>query len=574
MHTFLTRLAQVDSIQEVILVSNRGEVLFEKKTGAAAKSDGEIARWNEIIAGLGGSPAAELFFEKGCYYVHNLDIGYVVVGVQNVSSLARVKTACTQVKGKLADAAVRKKVMLKMMADVDGAFKPHLVRALADVTKGTDREVAAQLITLLREEPQGTPQERDTLCLALCEALGHCTSPEALAALNDFLAKNQGVLPEAVETAARISVRQLTLDMPQSGKGPEKEKKADDAKTSRVADFPAAKSLQPNDRQQIEELLGLGKKDEAIDRILAAIEAAARGRQFEQAETLRDWLMQIDSMALRQIIRAAEIIEQAKRASVSREFQQTWKELELALSSEEFSSLYHAMTPRVFAKDEMVVRQGEFTSSLLFVNSGRVQLYAVSQDREIPLKICSAGEIMGAGNFFEISVWTVNARSLGAELYALTREKLQRQKEQYPALAAKLLDFCTRFPSPNALFSKTGRTRRKFERKKAVGRATMVVLDEQEKETGIGAKGDILDVSKGGMSFSLRFSKKKNAEALLGRKIRITMRSDNSNASVTCNAKVMAVRCCDFIGSDYSLHVEFPKELDNTQLQQVVGRGN
>ena len=57
--------------------------------------------------------------------------------------------------------------------------------------------------------------------------------------------------------------------------------------------------------------------------------------------------MQIDAMALREIIRAAEIIEQAKRASVNREFQHTWKELELALSSEEFSTLYHAMTPRV-----------------------------------------------------------------------------------------------------------------------------------------------------------------------------------------------------------------------------------
>ena len=111
----LTRLAQVDSIQEVILVSNRGEVLFENKAGAAAKPDGETARWNEIIAGLDGSPAAELFFEKGCYYVHNIDIGHVIVGMTNAQSLERVKTACTQVKSKLADASVRKKVMLKMM---------------------------------------------------------------------------------------------------------------------------------------------------------------------------------------------------------------------------------------------------------------------------------------------------------------------------------------------------------------------------------------------------------------------------------------------------------------------------
>ncbi len=573
MYTFLTRLTQVDSILEVILISNRGEVLFANNAG----TEGKIDRWNELIAGLDGAQAADFLFEKGCYYLHDFDIGHVVVGMTNVRVLDRVKTACSQVKGKLASAAVRKKVMVKMLADVEETYKPNLVRALAEFLDDGDRETIARLIGFLRQEGEGDPQEREKLLVALCETLGYCPCSETLEALNEFLIKHRGALPEAVETAARISVQQLMLDMPQNkgtdqGKG--KEKPAMEPAAGRISVSPAERNGgRTGDRQRIEELLGQGNKGEAIERILSAIEAAAKNRQFEQAEKLREWLMEIDSMALREVIRAAEIIDQAKRVSISREYQETWRELANVLSEEEFSSLYHAMTPRLYPNEETVVRQGQFSSSLYFVNTGRIQVYAISPDREIPLKVFGVGEILGAANFFDISVWTVGARSLGAELYVLTREKLQRQKEAYPALENKLMDFCTRFPSPNALFSKTGRSRRKHERRKAVGRVTMIVLDEQGRETAIGAKGDILDVSRGGLSFSLRFSKKKNAEALLGRQIKLSMLPDSSNGSVSCNAKIMAVRCCDFIGNDYSLHVQFHQELDPVQLQQVLGKG-
>ena len=570
MYTFLNKLAQLDSIEEVTLVSSRGEVLYHAGNAGAEE---EIERWNGIIAEMDGSPAAEFIFEKGCYYVHDIDIGYVIVGMTNVRVLGRVKTACTQVKGKLADPAVRKKVVLKMLAEVAEPCRPHLVRALVEFLEGGDREICGQLLVLLREA-EGNARAKEELLVALCETLGHCSSPEALADLNEFLATHKGSLPEAVETAARVSVQQLRLDMPQNQEKSQEET-ATEPPAVRTSASPAAKNGGPaSDRQRIEELIGLGRKGEAIERILFAIEAAAKNRQFDQAEKLREWLMEVDSMALREIIRAAEIIEQAKRISISREYQETWKELANVLSSEEFSSLYHAMTPRLVPKDETIVRQGQFSSSLFFINSGRVQVYAVSQDREVPLRIFGPGEILGVANFFDISVWTVGATSLGAELYVLTRGKLQWLKEGNPALEGKLMEFCTRFPSPNTLFSKTGRSRRKHERRKVIGRATMIVLDEQEKETAIGAKGDILDVSKGGLSFSLRFSRKKNAEALLGRKISINMRADNSNGSVTCKAKVMAVRCCDFIGSDYSLHVQFQQELDNIQLQQVLGKGN
>lgn len=459
MHIFLTKLAQVDSVRLVVFVSNRGEVLF---SSGAAKSGGEADRWREMIAGLAGSPAAELALADGRYYLHDLGLGHLIVGLADPRRLAQVKAVCSQAQSKLADPAVRQKAL----------------KTLKEMTAGQPRP-------------------------------------------------------------ARVP-----------GEGGE----------------PGTAGL------QLAELLALGKK-EAIDRLLQAIETAARTGRFEQADKSRDWLMRVDPLALRQSIRAAEIIEKAKIASVDGKFRQTWHELATALEPEEFATLYHLMTRREFAKDEPVVRQGEFAASLLFINSGRLQLYALSADREVALKICAAGEIVGVENFFESSVWTVNARSLGAEISLLGRDKLQRHQEHYPALAGKLRDFCARFPATSALFSKTGRTRRRFQRQKAVGAAIVVVLDEEDRETGGGAKGEILDISRGGMSVALRFSQREKAEAMLGKTIRITMETGRVAAPLTCQATVVAVRCRDFLGNDYSLHAEFPRELDLALLQQVAGRG-
>lgn len=573
MHAFLSKISQLDSIHDVILLSSHGELLFGKHADGSPEIDREIAHWNGIIAGLARPMMAELIFETGRYYVHHTDLGYVIVGMKNAKSLNKVKMACTSVQEKLADSAIRKRVILKMLAEADETRKPRFIKALAPLA---DKEIGSILIDLLQKEAQFEPQSRDNLLLSLCETLGHCPSNKALAALNEFLSKYssaKGSLHDGVEKAARISIQQLVLDMPGTENAVDAGRKDKDIRrVSRNGAESGAKEPNPAEQQRIEELLSNGKQSEAIALIMQAIETAAGEKHFNKAERLRDRLIQIDSMSLREIIRAAEIIEEAKRASIGSAHLATWNDLAQALSAEEFASLYHAMTPKNYADGEMVARQGEFLSSLFFVNSGRVQLYAVSEGREVPLKIVGPGEIMGFGTFFEISVWTVNAKSMGAELRVLTREKLQKQKDAYPALQSKLMDYCARFQSSNALFSRTKRTRRQFERKKASGRATIILLDEQGKETGIGAKGDILDISRGGLSFSLRFSKKKNAAALLGKKIRVNIRTDTSISSFSCNALVMAVRCHDYVGNDYSVHVEFLKELNKLEMQQVVGK--
>jgi len=207
MHNFLSKISQLDSIHDVILLSPGGEPLFVRSAAASPEVEREIVRWNLIIARLARPLAAELIFKSGRYYLHDTALGYVIVGMTTTRNLGTVRTACINVREKLADAAVRKRVVLKMMADADESVKPRLIKALVSLADG---EVASILTALLRKEEQFAPQHKEKLLLSICEALGHCSSHEALEALNDFLGKygaTQGLLSDAVDMTARISIQ-------------------------------------------------------------------------------------------------------------------------------------------------------------------------------------------------------------------------------------------------------------------------------------------------------------------------------------------------------------------------------
>jgi len=574
MNSFLSKIAHLDAIRNVLFLSLQGELLFCTQAGMAVPIDKEAALWKVIIDGLGRPPAADLVFERGRYYLHATDLGFLVVGMVNEQSLKKIRIACANVQEKLIDPTVRKRVLLKMLSESEDDKKTHFVNALLPFA---DVEVAHGLMSVLQQEKTFQPKIKEKLLLSLCRTLVRCATTDALPALrklSETYAEDAGLSGKEIAKAAMLAIRQLEVTPP--GKNPTREKdEAIGAKTvdTAVGSDSAEISLSDDPEEiQINELLELGQKAQAIAFILQLITNRAKTKQFKKAEQLRDRLLQIDSMALTESIRAAEIIEEEKNASISDEFSSTWKGLLTGFSSNEFASLYHATSQRTYPDGESVVRCGDILPTLFFVNNGRLKINVLSNGREVPLKIVGPGEILGSESFFEASVWTVTIISKGASLSLLTWEKLQSDKETYQILQEKLKEFCTRFPSFSTFFTKTNRTRRQFERKKLPGQVAIDLLDQNGKDKGLAAKGELLDLSRGGVALTLRFNKKSNASALLGQKVRVGIRPDATAALLQRVGKVMAVRCFDFVGNDYSLHVEFESELSNSEIHQAVGK--
>ena len=117
-----------------------------------------------------------------------------------------------------------------------------------------------------------------------------------------------------------------------------------------------------------------------------------------------------------------------------------------------------------------------------------------------------------------------------------------------------------------------GRDRRVFARTRIYGKVETMILDREGKETGIGAKGELFDISAGGMSFFLRISQRKNVRSLYGRRIQMTLPSIGGSV-VRLAGIILAIRSQPVVGNEYTVHVRFSKVLEPNVLRDLVEAG-
>lgn len=567
MLTFLKNISRLDSVLEVALLSLHGEILFLDSAENKVLSSRKKMVWNRIIAEFDNPLSAEFRYEKGLYYICSTPAGHVIVTMQSAEQLGKIKHGCDNVRQKISDGRICKKILLKMLVDVTGSVKPWIIRELVPFA---DAEVGRVLVSLLKKEKQLWSKEGRTLLLFICRTLEYCMYTGAVEVLRDVI-ERVGDSDREVSEAASQSLKQLE----KGGKGGGSVSSEEDG-VKRESDKPAVpvretvsnswKTLPESGK--IQTFLDQGKKDEAITVLLRQIKITAGKKRFDLAEKFREWLMEIDSMAITAIIQAAEIIEEEKSSSISDEYIIIWQKLADFLTREEFAALYHAMETKNYSEGEIIVEQGQDLAVLFFVNSGRVQLFAHSQEREMILRTLGQGEIFGAESFFESSVWTMSARSKGAGVSLLTRSSLTALNESCPALESRLLTYCNGFQAPETVFRTTKRSRRQYNRKIISGRVTVAILAENGSVIGARVKGELLDISRGGVSFTLHVSKKEKASALLKKKVQVSF--DISGRSFRRSGIVVAVRGHDLIGNEYSLHIEFEKVLTGVEHQQVI----
>jgi CRP-like cAMP-binding protein len=569
MLTFLKNISRLESVVEVTLLSLHGEVLFIDSTENQVVLSRKKMVWNRIVAEFEQPLSAEFRYRKGTYYICATAVGHVIVAMETARELGKIKNACINVQKKISDRRICKKILLKMLVDVEVSVKPQVVRELVAFA---DPEVGKVLVSLLQKEKLFLEKEGRTLLLYICRALEYCSFPKASEALQQVIERVENSDREVFEAACQ-TMKQLGKSDDAAGIGDKNQQGV--KKTSPKPPLSSEKVSSQlwndlPDSKKIRTYLDQGKKEEATAVILKQIKTAAAQKKFDLAEKFRDWLMAIDSMAITAIIQAAEIIEEEKSSSISPEYIAVWQKLADFFSPEEFASLYHSMEKKNYSDGENIVRQGQNLAVLFFVNSGRVQLFAHSQGREMGLKMVGPGEIFGAESFFESSVWTVNARSRGAELSLLSRSKLMELNEKCPALESRLLTYCNGFQAPETIFRTTKRSRRKYDRKVISGRVTVAILAKEGTAIGARVKGELLDISRGGISFTLHVSKKEKASMLLKKKVQISFSSEISGKLILPNGTVVAVRGHDLIGNEYSLHVEFEKVLKGVELQQII----
>lgn len=320
----------------------------------------------------------------------------------------------------------------------------------------------------------------------------------------------------------------------------------------------------------VEQCVRENRPAEAIRHLFDLIVEYAARREFPKAEALREKIFEIDSLALSEIVRSAEIIEDAKHQSIDRDRQELWSELFSILTTEEANALYYALVDKTYEADQTVFEHGSRNQYLYFINSGRLKMIHSRKGQEILLKTLNSGEIFGEDTFFTVALCTTSVITMSnTRISVLSHDYLKKWKTELPVLESKLFEYSHRSVRVKDLLKQKELDRRIYKRVPLSGKAEIQILKASGLPVGGAFKASLSDISMGGVCFLVRINKKETARLLLAQKLNVkfTHSGENFFHEIEKIGLVVAVRSHAF--EDYSVHVKFNVLLDKGVVADI-----
>ncbi len=311
--------------------------------------------------------------------------------------------------------------------------------------------------------------------------------------------------------------------------------------------------------------------EEAVQILLDLVAAHARRKEFQKAEMYRDRLYDVDAMALSEIIRANEIISEEKSRGINTHHKKIWVDLYSILTDDEGNSLYSAFEEVTVLPDEVVFRQGETCTSLYLVNQGRLSVTSRQDSREILISRLGTGSLFGSDTFFSDSLCTTSVTALStSKLYKLDRSALAQWRSHAPGIEPKLRNYCLKGDTISKQIRQKGIERRAMKRERIKGKAIIQFLGNSEELIGKPFRGELDDISSGGIAFLFKIASPEKARLILGRRLVAQLRSTTSETPFKVQKKGTIVAIHPLPFNDYSFHVKFDGNLSEQSLKTIV----
>ena len=323
-----------------------------------------------------------------------------------------------------------------------------------------------------------------------------------------------------------------------------------------------------------EEVTFLLQKKETIrvtEKIANRCIEAAREKDFNVAEMLRDRLLEINPYALTEVIRIGEIIEEERASTIAYHHLEVWADLYEMMSTEEFNALYYASRREKYSHGEIIVREGEIDAKLYFINSGQVDLLCRTSGGETFLKRMKPGETHGANQFFGTSVWTTTMKAHDdVEIQYLSRQALEEIEDKHHGVTGKLHAFCERQSLVPSLLRMSGADRRDSPRFPVALRVVYSFTDVFSCGEERRYAAELLDISTSGLCLSARIGSQEKAKLLLGRRIQVDLSALGER--ILLAGSIVGVQYLDVTNQDYTLHISLVDPMSRQSLQRLVQR--
>lgn len=456
--------------------------------------------------------------------------------------------------------------LIEALREVDENLKLHVLRLLSELEE-RDEDVFKAISQLVQKRASFSARSGFQLLVALITALKAFPTRDTIDLLEDIRLEYNNV-----STGEQVA---LLVDEAIMGIEPRLRRKQSSRKSNDVSfdSDPVAKQYAYSQIQKVEEQvrakLGSGDSEGAGQIIYDHGLAAAKAKDFIVAEMLRDRLLEVNSMALNEVIALGEFIEQEKNTIITSHHIEIWSELYREMSTEEFTILYHAMTEEQYSKGDVLARAGETDVNLYFLNSGYVSLNCQAGGKDVFLKRMQPGNILGWEQFFSASVWTVTLVAQSeVQVQVLELEAYKTILHDYPAIAEKLQKYCYNHDRIPELLKMSGDDRREHPRYSVTLITNNTLVDPFGNKARRVFKGELIDVSLAGLAFSIRITNADNARLLLGRQI-ITVIGVKGEELPQCCGVIVGVRRQNVMSQEYSVHVKLAKKLAKSTLRQV-----
>jgi HEAT repeat protein/CRP-like cAMP-binding protein len=443
------------------------------------------------------------------------------------------------------------------------AAEDRMVLAIVEMLGAIGYEEAVEPLVKMIDSTSGEVSKLgEKLQEKICKTLGHIGSEKAIPALRSVVQSKTSpnikkAAERAVEAIERMVSQQASLDNVNLHG-------LKDGNLARKEKSTQARVLSNDDTLE----------ESVISILYQSIIQYARDKDFERAESLRDQMIETDPMALPEIIRSGEIIEEEKEEynDLDADHMTIWSKLYDMLTAEEADALYEGLGEEEYEGDQTIFEQGGENSRLYFIRRGQLKMIYTQGERERLLKTVTRGNVVGEDTFFSINVCTTSLVTLSAvNMFYLDKSILETWKETHPALEAKLHEYCLRAEKIEDILLKKGKDRRNQKRLDISGSLSIQMLTTSANPAGKPFKGSLMDISVGGLSFLIKSSAPKTVSLLLGRKVDLEFDLPQSAAEgmglnpgfpegkseVTLTQRGTIIGVSHRTANEYSVHIQF-----------------
>jgi CRP-like cAMP-binding protein len=280
-----------------------------------------------------------------------------------------------------------------------------------------------------------------------------------------------------------------------------------------------------------------------------------------------------DPMALTEVIKAQEYIDSARSRPASKTHVEIWQELYESLTEEETEALESELQKVTFQPGQTIFGQGKKNANLYFIEAGHAKHIFHQGNREGFIKKIATGNIANEESFFDAGLCTSSLIAVEqVSAHFLPSMTLLTWEGHLPGLESKLRDFSARETKIPDLLKKSSQDRRVQRRVSLPGRILLKVVNVAGEVVGKTLRGDLGDVSVGGVSFFVKTSNREQAQMLLGHNLHLRFNLPPMMTEIELLGQVLGVKRqtqAFATKEDYSVHVRFLKLLPEKSISEA-----